>query len=231
MTTRPRRLLALVFLLAPAWAAGPARGDGVPWFKRALVGMEVGPTGAQFGSDPSDVGYAADFDGREVVRRCAEAGSDYVVIWARDGEYAYYYSKVVAKCPGLGARDVLREAVEEGKARKLPIIAYCVVQQGGGYLTAHPELAMRGPDGAIIPGRFCLNSGYLETLKALTSEMLAYGIDGFHIDDERYRALVTNLSSLTAGSRLLAPLVGKPHSIAIGSSGRLRSPARLTTKP
>jgi hypothetical protein len=41
---------------------------------------------------------------------------------------------------------------------------------------------MRGADGAIIPGRFCLNSGYLETLEALTSEMLAYGIDGFHID-------------------------------------------------
>ena len=69
-----------------------------------------------------------------------------------------------------------------GRERGLPIIAYCVVQQGGRYLAEHPEFAMRGADGKVVPGRFCLNSGYLETLKAPTSEMLAYGIDGFHVD-------------------------------------------------
>ncbi len=172
--------LAILFLISTGPAA--ARGEDGPWFRRALVGMEVGPTGAQFGSDPRDVDYAAKFDGREVVRRCAEAGSEYVVIWARDGEYAYYDSKVVAKCPGLGDRDVLREAVDEGARLGLPIIAYCVVQQGGRYLAEHPEFAMRGLDGTVVPGRFCLNSGYLETLKALTSEMLAYGVAGFHVD-------------------------------------------------
>ena len=31
-------------------------------------------------------------------------------------------------------------------------------------------------------GRFCYNSGYLEVMKALIAEQLAYGIDGFHID-------------------------------------------------
>ncbi|MDG3006335.1 beta-galactosidase trimerization domain-containing protein [Paludisphaera mucosa] len=180
MTTRFLRLTALIGLLATgATALG---GDELPWYRRLLVGMEVGPTGAQFGSDPSDVGYAARFNGRDVVRRCVEAGAEYVVIWARDGEYAYYDSKVVAKCPGLGGRDVLRETVGEAAKHGLPVIAYCVVQQGGAYLASHPEFAMRGADGAIIPGRFCLNSGYLETLKALTSEMLAYGIDGFHVD-------------------------------------------------
>ncbi|WP_250846967.1 alpha-amylase family protein [Aquisphaera insulae] len=174
----------VVTLLVLAWIVPASRAwaDDVPWYQRSLVGMEVGPTGAQFGADPSDVGYAARFDGREVVRRCAEAGSEYVVIWARDGEYAYYDSKVVAKCPGLGARDVLREAVEEGAKRGLPIIAYCVVQQGGHYLEQHPEFAMRDAAGAIIPGRFCLNSGYLETLKSLATEMIGYGIAGFHID-------------------------------------------------
>ena len=63
----------------------------------------------------------------------------------------------------------------------MPVIAYCVVQQGGRFLTEHPELAMRGADGKPI-GRFCYNSGYLEIMKKLISEMLAYGIDGFHID-------------------------------------------------
>ena len=73
--------------------------------------MEVGPTG-QFGSDPGDIGYAARFDGQAIVKNCVAAGCEYVVIWARDGEYAYYNSKIMPKCPGLGSRDVLRETVQ-----------------------------------------------------------------------------------------------------------------------
>ena len=60
------------------------------WFNRALVGMEVGPTGAQFGySDSNDVRYCARFDGREIVRRCLAAHCDYAdsastpVTWTR----------------------------------------------------------------------------------------------------------------------------------------------------
>ena len=41
-----------------------------PWFRKSLVGMEVGPTGTQFGSDPTDVGYAAKFNGKDVVKAC-----------------------------------------------------------------------------------------------------------------------------------------------------------------
>ena len=115
------------------------------------------------------------------MKRCVEAGCEYVVIWARDGEYAYYNSKVVPKCPGLGTRDVLRETVDEARIHGLPVIAYCVVQQGGRFLAEHPELAMRDPDGKPI-GRYCYNSGYLAVMKELTAEMLAYGIAGFHID-------------------------------------------------
>ncbi|WP_261345583.1 beta-galactosidase trimerization domain-containing protein [Paludisphaera soli] len=180
MRTRDLRTAALAFFVSTGAAA--IGGEPSPWYRRTLLGIEVGPTGSQFGSDPSDVGYAARFNGREVVRRCVEADAEYVVIWARDGEYAYYDSKVVAKCPGLDNRDVLRETVDEAARHGLPVIAYCVVQQGGRYLAEHPEFAMRAADGAAIPGRFCLNSGYLETLKALTGEMLAYGIDGFHVD-------------------------------------------------
>ena len=85
----------------------------------------------QFGSDPTDVGYAAKFSGEDVVKACVAAGCEYVVIWARDGEYAYYDSKIVPKCPGLGSRDVLRETVNEARRSGVPVIAYCVVQQGG----------------------------------------------------------------------------------------------------
>jgi len=152
------------------------------WYKRSLVGMEVGPTGAQFGhSDAEDMRYCARFDGREIVRRCLSANCDYLVIWARDGDYAYYDSKLLPKAPGLGKRDALQETMDEAQKHNLPVIAYCVVQQGGHFLDKHPEYEMRDYQGNRI-GRFCYNSGYLDVVKDVVAEQLAYGIAGFHID-------------------------------------------------
>jgi len=144
--------------------------------------MEVGPTGAQFGhSDRTDTRYCSHFDGREIVRSCVAAHSQYLVLWARDGDYAYYNSKLLPKAPGLGSRDPLMEAMDESRKYSLPVLAYCVVQQGGHYLSEHPEYEMRGADGKPL-GRFCYNSGYLEAMKSILAEQLAYGIAGFHID-------------------------------------------------
>ncbi len=166
-------------VLCPATAE---ETSGYPWYRRSLVGMEVGPTGAQFGySDPNDARYCVRFDGREIIRRCVGAHCDYIVIWARDGDYAYYDSALLPKAPGLGARDPLRETVDEAAGHGLPVIAYCVVQQGGHYLREHPEFEMRDPAGNRI-GRFCYNSGYLDAMKQIAAEQLAYGIAGFHID-------------------------------------------------
>ena len=157
-------------------------GPQKPWFERLIVGMEVGPTGAQFGySDPTDVRYCSDWNGREIVRKCVEANAEYLVLWLRDGDYAYYNSRMLPKAPGLGQRDPLREAIDEASKHELPIISYCVVQQRGIFLAQHPEWEMRGVDGQTV-GRFCFNSGYLEAMKKIVAEQLAYGIDGFHID-------------------------------------------------
>lgn len=178
-----------------AVAAPPAEGSAdepsareapadVPWYERSLVGLEVGPTGAQFGhSDPDDVTYCKRFHGGDIVRACRHAGSEYLVMWARDGDYAYYNSHLLPKAPGLAGRDPLREAMDAATEvePRLPVIAYCVVQQGGHFLKAHPEWEMRGSDGRRI-GRFCFNSGYLTAMKQIVAEQLAYGIDGFHID-------------------------------------------------
>ena len=154
----------------------------VAWPFRSLVGMEVGPTGAQFGySDTNDARYCSRLSGREIVRHCLQAGCEYVVVWARDGDYAYYDSRLLPKPPGLAGRDPLREALDEARPHRLPVIAYCVVQQGGHYLAAHPEWEMRDPLGARV-GRFCYHSGYLEAMKRILEEQLAYGIQGFHID-------------------------------------------------
>ncbi|HOC70689.1 MAG TPA: beta-galactosidase trimerization domain-containing protein [Candidatus Hydrogenedentes bacterium] len=159
-----------------------ANAADAPWYTTALVGMEVGPTGAQFGhSDASDNRYCAVFNGRDIVEQCREAGSEYLVMWVRDGDYAYYNSTILPKAPGLGERDPLREAVDAAAAYEMPVIAYCVVQQGGHFLEAHPEYAMRDMNGSPI-GRFCYNSGYLEAVKEILAEQLAYGIQGFHID-------------------------------------------------
>lgn len=173
----------LLFLTAILFALTPTPGKAQDnWFDHAHVGMEVGPTGAQFGySDRSDTRYVARFDGREIVQRCLAAHSEYVVLWARDGDYAYYQSKLLPVAPGLGKRDPLREAVDEAHRHRIPLIAYCVVQQGGHYLQAHPEFEMRGVDGKPL-SRFCYNSGYLEAMQEIVAEQLAYGIDGFHID-------------------------------------------------
>jgi len=144
--------------------------------------MEVGPTGAQFGySDSTDARYCKQWNGREIVQKCVEANAEYLVLWLRDGDYAYYNSMLLPKAPGLGDRDPLREAIEEANKYGLPLISYCVVQQAGNFLAEHPQWQMRGFDGNPI-GRFCFNSGYLEAIKQLVAEQLAYGIDGFHID-------------------------------------------------
>ena len=180
------QLLGLPILAAVLYAGSccgvQAQRPKSAWYYHALTGMEVGPTGAQFGhSDPTDTRYCSRFDGTQIVQSAIAAHCDYLVLWVRDGDYAYYQSKLLPVAPGLKSRDPLKDAVREAHAHKLPLLAYCVVQQGGHYLSAHPEYEMRGMDGSRL-GRFCYNSGYLEAMKQIVAEQLAYGIDGFHID-------------------------------------------------
>lgn len=169
--------LAILFFSHPVWAE-----DSAPWYEQTLVGMEVGPTGAQWGSDIEDIGYSSRLNGAEIVAKQIEMGSEYLVLWARDGEWAYYDSKLAPKAPGLGDRDPLREAVLAAKPHLLPVIAYCVVQGGGVALREHPEWGMIDAAGNSIPGRLCLNSPYRDYVHGLLEEMLAYDLDGFHVD-------------------------------------------------
>ncbi|MDX9753740.1 MAG: hypothetical protein RBU29_07245 [bacterium] len=155
--------------------------DQQPWYERFLVGMEVGPSGAQFGSDPSDIEYAQHFSGKDIVDAQIQTGSQYIVIWGKDSEYAYYNSNVAPRCPGLQGRDVIQETIDAAKSHKMPVIVYCVVQGNGYPLRTHPEYDMRGADGNRL-GRICYNSDYITHAKAVLDEMLAYDIDGLHID-------------------------------------------------
>jgi hypothetical protein len=179
---RSVRLLWPVLLLSLASPAVGASTDSVPWFSRALVGMEVGPTGAQFGGGKHAPGYAANFNGREIVRRCVEANAEYLVLWVRDGEFTFHDSKLVPKPPGLRDRDVLREAVEEGRKLDLPIIVYCQIQYPAYELRRHPEWKVRQVNGEPIHHLVCYNTPYTNVVKGLVAEMLDYGIAGFHLD-------------------------------------------------
>ena len=152
------------------------------WFRKARVGIEVGPTGAQGGIDPDDSDFAEHFSGSAIVQKCLTAGAEYLVLWAKDNEFAYYDSKIVPKAPGLRDRDVLREAIDAASGRALPIIAYCEVQYPGYLLRTHPEYSACDSEGKPITGRVCYNSGYLSHVVAVAAEMLEYGIDGFHFD-------------------------------------------------
>ena len=89
MTRRLAHLVSMSFAMFGGCLCGNA-ATTAPWFQRSLVGLEVGPTGAQFGySGSNDVRYCARFDGREIVRRAVAAHCEYLVLWVRDGDYAY----------------------------------------------------------------------------------------------------------------------------------------------
>jgi hypothetical protein len=172
---------AMGMALARPLHAGAAAPENVPWFHRCLVGMEIGPTGAELGIGANDVDYAARFDGREVARHCKEAGGQFVIMWTRDGKYTYYDSMHEPKAPGLGRRDVLREGVEEGHKLGLTVIAYNTLQYCYETLRQHPEWRMVASDDRPIE-RVCFRSGYLDYMKSLLAEQLAYGVDGLVLD-------------------------------------------------
>ncbi len=170
-------LLGLMGSLNVGAAATPTS-----WFNRALVGMEVGPTGAQFAGGKHAPDYARNFNGAEIVRRCAAAKAEYLVLWVRDGDFTFHNSKQVSKPASFGDRDVLREAVEEGRKLNLPIIAYCQLQYPAHELRQHPEWKARQANGEPINHLVCFNTTYTNVVKALLAEMLDYGIAGFHLD-------------------------------------------------
>jgi hypothetical protein len=169
----------LAVVAFPLWLTALA---DTPWYQRALVGMEVGPTGAQFGGGRHAVDYACQFNGREIVRRCVEANAEYLVLWVRDGEFTFHRSKLVPRPAGFGERDVLREAVEEARRHQLPLIAYCQLQYPAHELREHPDWKARSADGQPIHHLVCFNSPYTNVVKELLAEVLDYGLDGLHLD-------------------------------------------------
>jgi hypothetical protein len=182
MNLLPGWRFAAVLLTLAVCSAWHSVAASPRWYHEVLVGMEVGPTGAQFAGGQHAPNYARQFNGRDIVRRCVEAKAEYVVLWVRDGDFTLHRSKWVPKPAGLGDRDVLREAVDEARRHRLPLIAYCQIQYPAHELREHPDWKMRAADGKPIDYLVCYNSPYTNVVKGLLAEMLEYGVDGFHLD-------------------------------------------------
>ena len=67
----------------------PAETGEQPWFRRMLVGLEYGPTGANDGDDV----YMAGITGREIIDNVRRANAEYIIVFMKDHDFAYYNSK------------------------------------------------------------------------------------------------------------------------------------------
>jgi len=146
-------VFSLTTVLFGSTPSAETRPD-VPWYRRALVGIEVGPTGANI-QDPR---FMARATGKEIVQNLVRACAEYGVVFMKDMEFAYYDSAAARKCPGLGERDLLRECLDEAKPHGLPIVAYSEIQYDDSSWRQHPEWRMKDSSGKDIPGRLCYNS-------------------------------------------------------------------------
>ena len=180
------KALPLTILVILWLSSDVVYGEGLlrqaDWFRGSLIGMEVGPTGPQSHEFEPDKVYSSRFNGTEIINQSIKAGSQYMVIWGRDGEFAYYDSKIQPKAPGLGDRDVLRECVEAARPHNHPVIVYCVLQYPSLDLRNHPEWKMVQANGKPIDYLVCFNSPYRDHIKGILSEIMEYDIAGFHLD-------------------------------------------------
>ena len=117
-------------------AVGPGSAAAVltdvPWYRRVWAGMEVGPTGG---------GGWLRRPWRHPLLRTVRRPRDRPPLCSRRLPVRCYLGprrqlrllrfQSGPEMPRLGARDPLREAVDEARRQKLPIIAYCVLQQEG----------------------------------------------------------------------------------------------------
>ena len=155
----------------------------------------------QFNFEDALVREAAKIKGSDVVALARRIHANTIVVFARDAwGRAYYDSRVVRKHSKLGARDFLRELVEEAGKYGIRVIAMVGHTTNPELYRRHPEWAQRRADGSVItmdadpsesqgPMRWplmCLNSPFLDVVVKEAEEVLRYGVDGVFLDSFRY---------------------------------------------
>lgn len=152
--------------------------SGKPWYLSNNVGIEFGPTG----STVNDMDYMSKMTGREIVQKAVQANAQYLILFCKDGDYAYYKSKYRPSPESLMGRDLLLEVCEAAKGTGINVLAYAVVQYDAYARLKHPDWELRGSNGRGLY-KLCLRTpAYIEEMKNIIDELTDYDIVGLHID-------------------------------------------------
>jgi hypothetical protein len=152
--------------------------SNLPWYLSTSVGIEYGPTG----STVADSGFMESMTGSDIIKKAQIAGAEYVIIFSKDTEFAYYHSKLRPSPQSLNNRDILLEVCDAAKGTDIKVLAYMVCQYDSYAMRNHPDWEMVGQDGRKL-GRVCLrNPGFIEHNKSVIDELCAYDIVGIHVD-------------------------------------------------
>ncbi len=150
-----------------------------------------------FHTSPLIPGVASRFDAGEFARTFREASVSSVTVFARCHHgWLYYDSKKFPELvhPGLANRNLLLEQVRALHAEGLRAPVYITVQWDYRAAVSRPEWLIRRADGSHEGGAFtepgfyqslCVNTGYLDFLKAQTGEvceLLGDELDGVFFD-------------------------------------------------
>ena len=148
-------------------------------------------------------GFCVDtISGRDIVRLAKEINANTIALFARDAwGRAFYNSKVSEKIGKLGARDLVREVIEEAKKEGLSVVLMIGHTSNLMLYKKHPEWVQRDRNGRVIsmdsdPDEaprskpewplMCLNSPFVEHVKREIEEVISYGADGVFLDSFRY---------------------------------------------
>ncbi len=140
-------------------------------------------------------GIGADFDPEEFAATLERARVDSITCFARCHHgWVYYDTKAFPERvhPHAARKDLLEAQVEACHARGIRVPAYITVQWDQYTSQRHPEWAVLNPDGRLegtppldagFYRKLCVNSPYLEFLKAHTREVLeTIPVDGVFFD-------------------------------------------------
>jgi len=137
-----------------------------------------------------DVGR--DFDADDFARTLAEAGVDYVTVFARCNlGFAYYPTKIGTVHPGLKKKDLLGPMVSACHKRGIRVAAYFNAGLDHEHALRHRDWVKVTREGKVYDYQnmghwfrnMCLNSGYRAHLKAMIREVLEnYPVDGLFLD-------------------------------------------------
>jgi hypothetical protein len=138
-----------------------------------------------------DPAIASRLNAKEIIRNVLKSNSNFFWLYAVDGAgNAYYPTKVGRMHLNLAGRDIVREVVDECKRNQIPfLLNYCLGWNRYAALS-HAEWTMKdnhnetvtGEYGPVLGPYLCWNSGYLDYVKAMTTEMLDYDPDGLYFD-------------------------------------------------